>query len=99
MDYQHGDKLAGQPISMMLAAGPFTLDDDFTYAPLEALIDKAIQERPDVLILVSHPLNSDTTNPPPARTIRRFSTSLSRNRPSHTNTSRDIPNSHLLKTP
>lgn len=53
LDFQHGDKLRGQPLSMMVAAGPYTLDDDLLYQPLAALIDVAIEERPDVLILVS----------------------------------------------
>ena len=53
MEYQHGNKLAGEPLSMVVAAGPYTLDDDLEYAPFEALIDVAVDERPDVLILVS----------------------------------------------
>jgi DNA polymerase alpha subunit B len=53
VDYQHGDRLRGQPLSMMVAAGPYTLDDDLLYQPLSALIDVAIEERPDALILVS----------------------------------------------
>jgi len=53
IEYQHGNKLAGEPLSMVVAAGPYTLDDDLEYAPFEALIDVAVDERPDVLILVS----------------------------------------------
>ncbi|KAK8866041.1 hypothetical protein IAR55_001192 [Kwoniella newhampshirensis] len=49
--FQHGDKLLGQPISIMTAAGPFTLDDDLAYAPLEALLQTVRDERPDVLLL------------------------------------------------
>ncbi|EIW72508.1 hypothetical protein TREMEDRAFT_66921 [Tremella mesenterica DSM 1558] len=49
---QHGDKLAGQPIFIMTAAGPFTLDDDLLYHPLEALVEVVIAERPDVLVLL-----------------------------------------------
>ncbi|OCF32814.1 DNA polymerase alpha subunit B [Kwoniella heveanensis BCC8398] len=52
LDFQHGDRLKGQAISMMTAAGPFTLEDDFSYAPLEALVQVALDERPDVLILL-----------------------------------------------
>ena len=40
-------------MSLAVAAGPYTLDDDLTYAPLRALIDVAVDERPDALILVS----------------------------------------------
>jgi hypothetical protein len=37
----------------MVAAGPFTLDDDLLYQPLSALLEVVSEERPDVLILVS----------------------------------------------
>jgi len=57
--YQYGEKLAGQPVSMIVASGPYTLDDDLLYAPLEALVDLAIDERPDVLILVGPAIGSD----------------------------------------
>ena len=53
VDYQHGEKLSGCPLSMMVASGPFTLDDDLSYAPLEVLVEVVLDERPDVLILVS----------------------------------------------
>ena len=61
LDYQYGDKLAGQPVSLTVAVGPYTLDDDLTYAPLRALIDVAVKERPDVLVLVSRSLPSSRT--------------------------------------
>lgn len=51
--YQHGDKLGGEPISMVVAAGPYTLDSNLDYEPFSALVENAIEERPDVLILVS----------------------------------------------
>ncbi|WWC86378.1 uncharacterized protein L201_001254 [Kwoniella dendrophila CBS 6074] len=62
LEFQHGDKLSGHPISLMTAAGPFTLEDDLNYAPLSALVDVVCQERPDVLLLLGpfvdsqHPL-------------------------------------------
>jgi hypothetical protein len=37
---------------MLIAAGPYTLDDDINYEPLEALVEVVLAERPDVLILV-----------------------------------------------
>ena len=37
----------------MLAAGPYTLDADLNYEPFEALIEAALRDRPDVLVLVS----------------------------------------------
>lgn len=38
---------------MITAAGPYTLEDDLTFAPLDALLEVAVRERPDVLLLVS----------------------------------------------
>ena len=52
LEYQHGDKLGGDPVSLVVAAGPYTLDDDLEYEPLQALVDKVVDECPDVLILV-----------------------------------------------
>nr|XP_019049362.1 hypothetical protein I302_03148 [Kwoniella bestiolae CBS 10118]OCF28292.1 hypothetical protein I302_03148 [Kwoniella bestiolae CBS 10118] len=52
LDFQYGDKLKGQPISMMTAAGPYTLEDDLSYAPLSALAEVVSRERPDVLLLL-----------------------------------------------
>jgi len=45
---------------MMVASGPFTLDDDISYAPLEALVDIVRVERPDVLLMVGPSLRSLT---------------------------------------
>jgi DNA polymerase alpha subunit B len=53
VDYQQGPKLAGAPMSVHIAAGPYTLDHNLGYEPLDALMDVACDERPDVLILVS----------------------------------------------
>ncbi|WVR05995.1 hypothetical protein IAU60_003023 [Kwoniella sp. DSM 27419] len=50
--FQHGDKLSGEPLSMITAAGPYTLEDDLTFAPLDALIRVASDDRPDVLLLL-----------------------------------------------
>ncbi|KDE09100.1 hypothetical protein MVLG_00816 [Microbotryum lychnidis-dioicae p1A1 Lamole] len=52
---QHGDKvkqLNGKPMSLLVAAGPYTLDGDLNYEPLSALLDLAQAERPDVLVLL-----------------------------------------------
>lgn len=43
----------GHPLNIFVAAGPYTLDVDLDYAPLEELVKAAEQERPDLLILVS----------------------------------------------
>lgn len=53
LEFQHGERLRGQPMSITVSAGPYTLADDMLYQPLASLIDVAISERPDALILVS----------------------------------------------
>jgi hypothetical protein len=49
----------------MVAAGPFTLDDDLLYQPLSALLEVVSEERPDVLILVSQISRSTLTTDGP----------------------------------
>lgn len=39
-------------MSVITAAGPYTLDKDLDYAPLAALVDTISVERPDLVILV-----------------------------------------------
>ena len=52
--YGQGNKeLGGDPMSVVVAAGPYTVDSDLEYAPLAALLDSVATEKPDVLILVS----------------------------------------------
>ena len=41
-----------EPLSIVVAAGPFSVDDNLTYKPLVELMDKVVSEPPDVLILV-----------------------------------------------
>lgn len=53
MDFQYGDKLKGEPLSLMVAAGPYTLNENLFFEPFETLVDKVLEDRPDVLILVS----------------------------------------------
>jgi len=43
--------LGGLPLSVMMAAGPFTLSTDLTYKPLQDLLDHVAAQKPDVLIL------------------------------------------------
>jgi DNA polymerase alpha subunit B len=45
--------MSGAAVQVMLAAGPYTLDADLNYEPFEALIEAALRDRPDVLVLVS----------------------------------------------
>ncbi|KAM3583242.1 DNA-directed DNA polymerase alpha subunit pol12 [Umbelopsis sp. WA50703] len=61
-DYNYGEKTKGKPLDICVAAGPYTLDDDLTYQPLEELLQTIAPEQPDILILLgpfvstSHPL-------------------------------------------
>lgn len=41
-----------QPLSIMVATGPFTTSDNLFYQPLGALLSVALQKRPDVLVLI-----------------------------------------------
>lgn len=55
-DREYGEgtkKLGGNPMSVVVAAGPYTVDSDLEYAPLGALLENAEDERPDVLVLVN----------------------------------------------
>ena len=42
----------GQPLQIMVAAGPFTTSDNLSYTPLNTLLGQVIQTRPDVVILL-----------------------------------------------
>lgn len=51
--YGTGPKeLGGNPMSVIVAAGPYTVDSNLDYEPLQALLGLVQEERPDVLILV-----------------------------------------------
>lgn len=52
LQFQHGPKLGGQPVSLYTACGPFTLDSDLEYAPMDVLMEELKTARPDVVILV-----------------------------------------------
>lgn len=54
VDFQHGKaKLDGEPLSVIAACGPYTVDENLDYAPLAALLEEAANLKPDALILVS----------------------------------------------
>lgn len=40
-------------MSVIVAAGPYTVESNLDYEPLGALLESAEMERPDVLVLVS----------------------------------------------
>ncbi|KAF9132277.1 DNA-directed DNA polymerase alpha subunit pol12 [Mortierella sp. 14UC] len=50
-DFQYR-KMAGQPIKMIVAAGPYTLSDNLLFEPFAALMEHVNTERPDVLLLM-----------------------------------------------
>jgi DNA polymerase alpha subunit B len=51
--YNYGsDRLGGQPLTMIVASGPFTLDASLDYEPFLLLVDRVLQEQPDLLVLV-----------------------------------------------
>lgn len=47
------NKLDGEPLQLVVAAGPYTTEETLEYVPLVALIDELIRSPPDVLVLVS----------------------------------------------
>jgi hypothetical protein len=61
----YSDGTGNARMTMMIAAGPYTASDDLSYEPLEALLSKAAEERPDALVLcgpfvdADHPLLRD----------------------------------------
>ncbi|KAJ9107993.1 hypothetical protein QFC20_003679 [Naganishia adeliensis] len=79
------DRMSGAAVQVMLAAGPYTLDADLNYEPFEALIEAALRDRPDVLVLLgpfvdaSHPLIKvgDVDETPTEIFRRQISTRLS----------------------
>jgi len=52
LDEFHHKKLSGQPLKLITAAGPYTLNDNLLFEPFAALMDRVNRERPDVLLLV-----------------------------------------------
>ena len=56
------EKLDGMPLSVMLASGPYTSDDNLAFEPLQALCEKAKDNMVDAMILtgpfldIEHPL-------------------------------------------
>ncbi|KAF8937862.1 DNA-directed DNA polymerase alpha subunit pol12 [Haplosporangium gracile] len=50
-DFQY-KKMAGQPIKIIVAAGPYTLSDNLLFEPFAALMEHVNTERPDVLLLM-----------------------------------------------
>ncbi|GAA6004840.1 hypothetical protein JCM11491_002251 [Sporobolomyces phaffii] len=80
--YQYGNgpkQLNGNPMSVLVAAGPYTVESDLDYEPLDAFLGLAKEEKPDVLIMLgpfidsAHPLIA-------AGDVEEFPTELFRSR-------------------
>ena len=63
----HNDRLTeangeALPLSLLIGNGPYTTDSDLSFAPLQTLLDKALEQQTDVIVLtgpfldVEHPL-------------------------------------------
>ncbi|GAA5988797.1 hypothetical protein JCM11641_004856 [Rhodosporidiobolus odoratus] len=87
LSHQYGSdpkELDGNPMSILVAAGPYTVDSDLEYEPLQALIELAQGEKPDVIILTgpfvdtAHPLiqRGEIDEFPPALFRSRISSKL-----------------------
>lgn len=53
--YQHNSSkyLDGQPMSVVVSCGPYTVDENLAFAPLAALLEEMANVKPDLLVLVS----------------------------------------------
>ncbi|GAA5861838.1 hypothetical protein JCM8547_008571 [Rhodosporidiobolus lusitaniae] len=85
--HQYGSdpkELDGNPMSVLIASGPYTVESDLEYEPLQALVEQAKRERPDVVVLTgpfidaSHPLivRGEIDDFPPALFRSRISSKL-----------------------
>lgn len=53
LEMQHStDSLGSSPMSVMVATGPFTIDNNLNYEPFDALMSQVEKRQPDVLVLV-----------------------------------------------
>ncbi|CAG8765091.1 6393_t:CDS:2, partial [Cetraspora pellucida] len=55
----HKKNLNGKPLSVMVAAGPYSLEMGFKYEPLRELIRNMTEEKPDILILMEPFVDED----------------------------------------
>ncbi|KAG0206680.1 DNA-directed DNA polymerase alpha subunit pol12 [Mortierella sp. GBA30] len=79
----HYKKMGGQPIKMIAAAGPYTLNDNLLFEPFAALMEHVDKERPDVLLLMGpfvssqHPaILSGNVDMPPEGYFAKYISSL-----------------------
>lgn len=49
----------GRPVEVITAAGPFTLDDDLSFQPLEDLLKMCTSQQPDVILLMGPFISSE----------------------------------------
>ncbi|ORY97479.1 DNA polymerase alpha/epsilon subunit B-domain-containing protein [Syncephalastrum racemosum] len=50
--YNYGPLMQGKPMELFVAAGPYTMDTNLEYAPLHALIEECVAQKPDVVIML-----------------------------------------------
>jgi DNA polymerase alpha subunit B len=52
-EYNHGErKMGSKSVSVVIASGPYTLDESLAYEPFKNLMDEVETKRPDLLILM-----------------------------------------------
>jgi DNA polymerase alpha subunit B len=49
----------GRPVELITAVGPFTLNDDLSFQPLEDLLDMCCTQKPDVILLAGPFVHED----------------------------------------
>ncbi|KAF9417017.1 DNA-directed DNA polymerase alpha subunit pol12 [Entomortierella beljakovae] len=79
----HYNKLEGQPIKMIVASGPYTLNDSLSFEPFAALMKHVGVERPDILLLMGpfissqHPyILSGNVDETPEQYFKKYFSSL-----------------------
>lgn len=45
-------KMNEQPLTFIIAAGPYTLEEDLLFNPLQDLVERIVEEQPDLVVLV-----------------------------------------------
>ncbi|RUS20276.1 DNA polymerase alpha/epsilon subunit B-domain-containing protein, partial [Endogone sp. FLAS-F59071] len=52
--FKYTNEMNGQPLTFIIAAGPYTLEKDLLFNPLQDLVDKIIEDQPDLVVLECH---------------------------------------------
>jgi len=73
--HQYGDgpkQLNGSPMSVIVSAGPYTVESDLEYEPLDEFLGLVKEEKPDVLIMVSLEVSQTDILPNKAESLFAF---------------------------